>query len=463
MGTRTALSPASLPPGTEVGPWRVVSLRGAGSYGAVYRVQKVGEEQAGPFALKLALRPLDPRFEREAEVLSRIGSLYVPQLHDQGWWVPHGGAAFPYLVMEWLEGSPLYKWAARRALSSRQVLQMLAQVARALVATHAAEGVHRDVKGDNVLVLEGGARAVLVDFGSALLRGARRLTWHPPPPGTPQYQSPESLRFEWQSLGQRSSRYEAQPADDVYAMGVMAYRLVTGRYPPPAMDVVDDARGGSRLVHPSLVRPEMLMHLSPELAALIRQMLAPEPSARGTPAELAHALEQAARSKRRAAQRPITPLPPRDSGLRQRLQLTLRRASSWAPWLAAAMGIALAMDARWLRRPSPAAPPASVGLAEASAVEDTETSGAAESVLEVPGGVKKPEPAPGGLARQVPEKPLPGQRRPPCEKLHVEIKGGCWARAGDEPPPCSPSSYEWKGGCYSPILGPPQAPNSTLP
>jgi hypothetical protein len=82
-------------------------------------------------------------------------------------------------------------------VTSRQVLRLLAQVARALEATHAAEGTHRDVKGHNVRVRPDG-HAVLVNFGSCHYRGAPTLTRHPPPPGTSQYYCPESLRFQWE-------------------------------------------------------------------------------------------------------------------------------------------------------------------------------------------------------------------------------------------------------------------------
>ncbi|NMO20011.1 serine/threonine protein kinase, partial [Pyxidicoccus fallax] len=76
------LAPASLPPGTEVGSWRVLERRGRGNYGAVYRVERIGNPGAGPFALKLATHPLDPRFEREAEMLSLIHHpVAVPYTH----------------------------------------------------------------------------------------------------------------------------------------------------------------------------------------------------------------------------------------------------------------------------------------------------------------------------------------------------------------------------------------------
>jgi serine/threonine protein kinase len=176
MGTTLPLQvtdPASLPLGTEVGEWRVVSWCGRGAYGTVYRVERKGHEAEGPYALKLALRAQDERFEREEELLARLNHPNVPRLKGQGMW-QHPAGNFPYLVMQWVAGVTLYQWAKPRNPSSRQVLRVLGQVARALEATVAVEGLHRDVKGDNVLVRLADKQAFLTDLGRGCTRARPR-------------------------------------------------------------------------------------------------------------------------------------------------------------------------------------------------------------------------------------------------------------------------------------------------
>ena len=158
-------TPDSLRPGDLVGPWRVEGYAGRGSYGAVYRARRAGQPHSEPVALKIAVFPSDPRFSREVELLSRNRHPGMPQLLDQGLWHASSEVAHPYIVMEWVRGRSLYEWGRVQNPTCREVLRVLAQVARTLEVLHRGECLHRDVKGDNILVGPEG-RAVLTDFGS---------------------------------------------------------------------------------------------------------------------------------------------------------------------------------------------------------------------------------------------------------------------------------------------------------
>ncbi|HYI02802.1 serine/threonine-protein kinase [Hyalangium sp.] len=491
MGTLHAMGPSFLTRGSEVGPWRVVEWGGGGVYGLVYRVERIGLESAGPFALKMARSPQDPRFEREGQLLSLVHHPHVPQFHDRGEWQVQGGVSFPFLVMEWIDGVPLYPWAQAQPRSRAHLLRLLAQVARALEATHAVGGLHRDVKGGNILVRKESAEAVLVDFGTGTYRGASLLTRQVPPPGTPQYQSPESLRFEWEHLSWPLVRYEAQPADDVYALGMTAYRLLTGEYPPALMDVVRTGKA-RRFAHLPLVLPEQCKAESPELAALLHQMLSAEPAARDSAGEMAQALERAAETARHQEQdphrhpaaprvtarpassappcptleasperaaAPVSPRPSFAASIRLRTSLIpLHQRPGRVSWLAAAAAVAVAavvLSAGVWSRQQHSQGQRSTAVARETQDRGTADAGTAEladSAVSTSVREASPEPARRGIGLEFPKNALPGQSRPPCVKPEVEINGGCWSGPTDEAPPCSARSYAWKNGCYRPIL-----------
>jgi len=90
--------PELLPPGTQVGPWRVLEPAGLGAHGAVYRAVRV--------ALKLALFPGDQRFAREVGMLSRSHHPHLPRMIDHGEWEHLSGTRHPYIAMEWIDGVP---------------------------------------------------------------------------------------------------------------------------------------------------------------------------------------------------------------------------------------------------------------------------------------------------------------------------------------------------------------------
>jgi serine/threonine protein kinase len=94
--------------GALIGPWRVLEAATSGSFGTIFRVVLAAEPSAGEHALKLARQPMDPRFEREADLMERCRSPHLPRLHDRGFWLSPTGRSYPWFVMRWVEGQPLY-------------------------------------------------------------------------------------------------------------------------------------------------------------------------------------------------------------------------------------------------------------------------------------------------------------------------------------------------------------------
>jgi serine/threonine protein kinase len=449
-------SPESLRPGDFVGPWRIEGYAGRGSYGLVFRARRAEIPASPPVALKLAAFANDPRFAREAALLSRFHHPSMPRLLDWGSWSAGHGVQHPYLVLEWVRGQPLYEWARVLNPTCRQVLQVLAQVARALEVLHRSECLHRDIKGDNILVEREG-RALLTDFGSGTWTGAPPITESLMPPNTPEYRSPEALRFLWKNFRQKEARYEASPADDVYALGVSVYRLVTRVYPPPGT-APEELK--SQLQEPAERRlPARALNerVVPPLSDLIEQMLEGHPEARSPARVVAEAAAAAARQLGPEADVRLFDLEqPASEHAPARGDIVPRRPS-WRSRLRVAAvsgGLLLVTGGVMHLGPSPcmdtqAVAPgvATTGLGEASLA----SRGAAQ---EVP-----PEPAP--ISRDMPKQPVPGQRRPPCQrKGALIIHGGCWKLLANIEAPCDDDDYEWQGACYRPIYERKRVPNT---
>ncbi len=503
MGTKRALrevDPFSLPVGFQVGPWRVNGWRGRGAYGTLYCVVREGHEEEGEFALKLAIHSGDERFGREAELLRRIASPHVPQFQEQGTW-EHPAGAFPYVVMQLVDGEPLYAWAERRNPTSRQVLGVLAQVARALEATHAAAGVHRDVKGGNVLVRAGDGSAFLTDFGAGHYKGAATLTSKLLAPGTPAYRSPEAWAFLSVFSRHPTAHYQASACDDLFALGVLAYRLVTDEYPPPTQPGESGSEvwreGGPGARPPRELNPRV----SPALEAIIQRLLAIAPVERfgGRAGKAAEALEQAAQRQGSEEDEPLfgwsgeqgprlrSPRTAqlhaeRDAVAREehalrdeherrraqggRTQALLRSlAPRWRATVGAGLvgmllvGLAVRLGGQEEAESSSDSKARHGGRV---AVGDSTSTTPAESPSPPPDDKRR------GVALPLPEQPLPGQNRPPCKRSgDVEIRGGCWLRLADLKPPCKEEgkedAYLWKGACYSPSLPLGREPTSSPP
>ena len=466
-----------LPPGTVVEEWRVVGCHGHGAYGIVYRAVRVGHEAAGEVALKVALYPWDPRFMREVGLLSLVHHPSVPRLLGQGFWKHHSGESYPFIAMEWIEGMPLYEWARVHAPSSRQVCRVLSQLARALQATHEARAVHRDVKGENVLVRRSDGRAVLTDFGAGSYYGAARLTWQSMPPGTPAYQSPELGLCQLRAVSSRDAHYAAGPVDDVFALGVTAYRLVTGGYPPPPVPQRDEEGRWSMM--PLYLPPphELNQRMERPLSGLIVRMLALAPKERGTAGELAEALEAIAVGAEMEVEHPgrgadsqeaatgagaALPNAERAAEVPMRAESVQMRARRWAWRSGLVLAGAGGFFALWavvdvhVRRGGVSAKEQGA-FVRGNADEGPANLG--DAVAAAPRASVQEPSKHEAIKQHLPPKPRPGQIRPDAKgqcpgRKQEPINGGCWVEwPGPTVDECEQNGYVLiKERCYAPAL-----------
>jgi serine/threonine protein kinase len=364
--------------------------------------------------------------------------------------------------MEWIDGLPLYPWARQHPPSPTQVLRLLAQLARALQSVHSHGSLHRDVKGDNVLVRRSDERAFLIDFGSGLFPEAATLTPPDTYPGTPAYRSPESGLFELQFLRQRSARYRAGPADDIYALGVTACRLLTGEY-PQFSDPFQDERGTWRME--AVQTPDSLLQVHTPLRELVLRMLLVRPEERGSVAQLAEDLEQAAS----AGTKKPTPVEPSREVAPAASSTPSVQPCPWWPRLAmAASALTLAVSAVWIgaAKWSEQAPSARVA---ATRTDDADggTTGLGESAVTEP-MPDTPEPSlQETMAEETLPEVLPEQLRPDANghcphKRQISLNGGCWLPL--DPDACAAinnSGQVFKGRCYVPVPSHPRHRPST--
>jgi tetratricopeptide (TPR) repeat protein len=309
---------------TRIGDYALGELLGRGGMGTVFRAVHV--PTGAPRAVKV-LNPGAPptavaRLRREVEALRAAGDHpHLVRLHDAG---EHAGS--PWVAMDLLEGGDL----ARRiqvggALPPGDAARLGAELARGLAHAHARGVLHRDLKPSNVLFDREGLPR-LADFGLALVAGEERLTRTGALLGTPAYMAPEQLRGE-----------QGDARTDVYGLGALLYEALTGQVPFAG----ETGELFTRILVEAPVPPRRLApRTSDALDAVILRALAKAPDERfQTATDLAVALEETRR--RRAHPR-------------------WRAARSCAAVLLAggllALGLGLALHARWSPGPTTAPP-----------------------------------------------------------------------------------------------------------
>ncbi|WP_328421037.1 serine/threonine protein kinase [Micromonospora sp. NBC_00389] len=256
------------------GRYRLLERLGSGGMSEVHRAyDEVLERDVAVKVLVVSDTNARQRIRAEAKAAARLSHPHVTSVFDYGQ-SPLDGAEVPFVVMELLGGHTLEQQLATGPLPPRAGLRICAEVAAALAAAHARGLVHRDVKPGNVMLTPTGAK--VLDFGIAAVVGDPEIDFEGRLLGTPAYLAPERLEAG-----------EVLPACDVYALGLLLHRVLTGRLPWRT-----EARAGMLRAH-AYVEPDPLPAIDgvpPQIHRLYRWCLARDPDDRPPAAEVARIL-----------------------------------------------------------------------------------------------------------------------------------------------------------------------------
>lgn len=209
--------------GVQIDHYKIIHQLGHGGMSQVYLANDIHTQQT--MVLKFLNDDLIgnvavfERYKRETEIGNRINHPYVQHMLSIG-----EERSAEYLVMEYIKGRTLRKVLEERkgqTLPPDEALRIILQVCDALAYCHEQGVFHRDIKPENIMMQDDG-NIKIIDFGVALLEGARRVTWRglTGTVGTPDYMSPEQLKGERGMAG-----------SDIYAVGVMLYEMLCGHTP----------------------------------------------------------------------------------------------------------------------------------------------------------------------------------------------------------------------------------------
>jgi tetratricopeptide (TPR) repeat protein len=254
--------------------YEIQSVLGQGGMGAVFRARRVAERDI--VAVKI-LPPEDtrssllPRFLREARLAARVRHPHVVKIHDFGRWGPERDRY--YLAMELVDGIP-FDELLDAGFDAGTCAGLADQILDALAHVHARGILHRDIKPENAIVSrldDGLLRIKLLDFGIAAAyedEEATRLTQEGAALGTPAYMAPE----------QAEGKTLEGPVTDLYPVGVILYRLLSGHMPfEGSLTSMLIAKIQSE---PPALKARAGIELDPQFGAVIQKLVARLPEDR---------------------------------------------------------------------------------------------------------------------------------------------------------------------------------------
>jgi serine/threonine-protein kinase len=264
-----------LEPGTHVAGWEIIRAIRTGGFGAVHRAEQAGKD----FAIKVALHREESgdigkthaRAVREVVLLMTLDHPNIIKSRGHGY-LPDGRL---YCVLPYVDGWTLGEWKERKHPTFREIARVIAKVSGAVAYMHEEGVIHRDLKLANVMIDKNG-EPVIIDLGCATYRNAPELTTTPGPPGTRRYRSPEHQAHLDNPGRNRDAPYTYKVTDELFAVGVMLYELLTEPLPTKNSSRPDFADPLRVLPSAREVNPRV-----PEaLSALVDDLLARDPAQR---------------------------------------------------------------------------------------------------------------------------------------------------------------------------------------
>lgn len=290
--TNFAVCPQDGTPLVEVGLWspgsvirgkyRILNKIGQGGMGAVYKALHVTFDELRAIKVISAELIHDQlfvkRFQHEAVITRKLQHPNAVRVDD----IDEAEDGRPFIVMEYIEGQSLRKLIEEQgAMPVDRACSVIKQAAEALDAAHRLGMIHRDIKPDNIVLIQTpeGEQAKVLDFGIAKIKeggsgetGGMTLTGTGVVIGTPQYMSPE------QAMGKRGDQLDGR--SDLYSLGIVMYQTLTGELPFKADTTMEMLIAHLQQPAPNVraVRPEL--HIPDPIAQIVMRLLEKKPEHR---------------------------------------------------------------------------------------------------------------------------------------------------------------------------------------